>query len=112
MKVIEEYEKQNHGMRRNGGYAVMYEKPITLHMIDDGDDQQWDDCSSIGSRSLAKSTASHQEYNIAMFGDSGTFFTSTAKFDNQTAQRRKPNLCKSLKHIPSMDFDFSPDTTR
>jgi hypothetical protein len=47
-----------------------------------------------------------------MFGDSGTFFTSTAKFDNQTAQRRKPNLCKSLKHIPSMDFDFSPDTTR
>lgn len=47
-----------------------------------------------------------------MFGDSGSFFTSTINLSVQTPQGRKPNLCKSLKHIPSMDFDYSPDTTR
>lgn len=84
MKLIEELQQGNTSQfsRRNGGFAGLggYEKSITLHMIGD-DDEEFDDSSSVGSHSMVKSVASHQDNcNVSIFGDSGVFFNQTADF--------------------------------
>jgi hypothetical protein len=46
-------------------------------MIGD-DDEEYDDSSSVGSRSIAKSVVSEQDkYNVSIFGESGGFFNKT-----------------------------------
>ena len=80
-------------------------------MIGD-DDEEFDDSSSVGSHSMVKSVASHQDNcNVSIFGDTGVFFNQTADFQfeapSSKKKTRKPNLCysKSLKAIPTMDME-------
>jgi hypothetical protein len=84
MKVIEELQQghSSHLVRRNGGYnGLGYEKSITMHMIGD-DDEEFDDSSSVGSQSMVKSVASHQDNcNVSIFGDTGVFFNQTSDFE-------------------------------
>ena len=57
-----------------------YERSITMHMIGD-DDEEYDDSSSVGSQSMVKSVASHQDNcNVSIFGESGVFFNRTSDF--------------------------------
>lgn len=76
-------------------------------MIGD-DDEEFDDSSSVGSQSMVKSVASHQDNcNMSIFGDSGVFFNQTSDFEFEARSTkkkiRKPNLCysKSMKAIPT-----------
>lgn len=49
-------------------------------MIGD-DDEEYDDASSVGSQSMVKSVASHQDNcNVSIFGESGGFFNRTTDF--------------------------------
>jgi hypothetical protein len=63
MRIIEDLQ-QGHSSRfsrRNGGFAGLgYDRSITMHMIGD-DDEEYDDSSSVGSQSMAKSVASQQD---------------------------------------------------
>ena len=72
IKIIEELQlgHSSHFSRRNGGFAGLgYQRPITMHMIGD-DDEEYDDSSSVGSRSIAKSVVSEQDkYNVSIFGE-------------------------------------------
>ncbi len=81
-------------------------------MIGD-DDEDYDDSSSVGSKSIAKSVASNKDNcTVPIFGESGGFFnlTSDFEFENTSKKKlRKPNLCnsKSMKAIPTLGIEDS-----
>lgn len=82
MQIIEELQKgtSSNFIHANGGYSGFggFEKSIiTMHMV--GDDEDFNDNSSIGSQSYVKSVVSNQEKcHTSIFGDTGMLFNQSS----------------------------------